>query len=105
MDPRHAKPADKYRRRWREQQPARGCHVVPQDEPCYKARNEPVTSFLPIARSLMNMDTATRERMKCKLDICYVMAKEGIALSKYTALYDLESQHDVDLGVAYRNDV
>ena len=43
--------------------------------------------------------------MKRKFDICYMMAKEGIALLKYTALYDLESRHDVDLGVAYRNDV
>ena len=43
--------------------------------------------------------------MKCKFDICYVIAKEGIAFSKYPALYDLESQHDVDLGVAHKNDV
>ena len=70
-----------------------------------KANNEPVMSFSTIARSLMNMDTATRERMKRKFDICYVMAKEGMAFSKYTALYDLERRHDVDLGVAYRNDV
>ena len=51
------------------------------------------------------MNATTRERMKCKFDICYVMAKEGIVFSKYPALYDLESQHDVDLGVAYKNDV
>ena len=31
--------------------------------------------------------------------------KEGIAFSKYPALYDLESRHEVDLGVAYKNDV
>ena len=46
------------------------------------------------------MDTATKERMKCKFDICYVMAKEGMAFTKYPALYDLESRHEVDLGVA-----
>ena len=67
-----------------------------------KANNELVTSFSTIARSLMNMDTATRERMKRKFDICYVVAKERIAFSKYTALYDFESRH---LRVAYRNDV
>ena len=44
----------------------------------------------------------TRERMKRKFDICFVMAKEGIAFSKYPALYDLESRHEVDLGVALR---
>ena len=70
-----------------------------------KANNESVTSFSPIGCSLMNMDASTRERMKHKLDICYVMAKEGIAFSKYPALYDLESQHNIDLGVAYKNDV
>ena len=67
--------------------------------------NESVTSYSPIVRSLLKMDDATRGRMKRKFDICYVMAKEGIAFSKYTALYDLESRHEVDLGVAYKNDV
>ena len=44
--------------------------------------------------------------MKHKFDICYVMAKEGIAFPKYPALYKfLESRHNVDLGVAYKNDV
>ena len=61
--------------------------------------------LLPVSHSLMNMDATTRERMKHKFDICYVMTKEGIAFSKYPALYDLNSQHDVDLGVAYKNDV
>ena len=70
-----------------------------------KANNQSVTSFSPIARSLMNMDATTRERMKRKFDTCYVMAKEGMAFSKYPALYDLESRHEVDLGVAYKNDI
>ena len=70
-----------------------------------KANNEPVTSFSPIGCSLMNMDATTRERMKSKFDICYVMAKKGIALSKHPALYDLESRHNIDLGGAYKNDV
>ena len=50
------------------------------------------------------MDATTRDGMKHKFDICYVTAKEGIAFSKYPALYDLESRHEVDLGVAYKND-
>ena len=70
-----------------------------------KANNQSVTSYSPIARCLMNMDATTRERMKRKFGICYVMAKEGIAFSKYPALYNLESRHEVDLGVACKNDV
>ena len=56
-----------------------------------KATNKSVTSFSLIGRSLMNMNAtcSTRERMKHKFDICYVMAKEGIAFSKYPALYKL----------------
>ena len=67
--------------------------------------NESVTSYSPIAHSLLKMDDTTRGRMKRKFDICYVMAKEAIAFSKYIALYDLESRHEVDLGAAYKNDV
>ena len=70
-----------------------------------KANNKSVTSFSPIGHSLKNMDASTKERMKRKFDIYYVMAKEGVAFSKYPALYDLESRHDVDVGVAYKNDV
>lgn len=54
-----------------------------------KANNEPVTSFSPFACSLMYMDATTRERMKHKFDICYVMAEQGMAFSKYPTLYDL----------------
>ena len=70
-----------------------------------KAHKEPVATYTPIARSLLNMDVATKDRMNRKFDICYVLAKEGISFSKYPALFDLESRHEVDLGVAYRNDV
>ena len=69
-----------------------------------KANNQSVTSFSPIAHSLMNMDATTRERMKRKFDIHYVTAKEGMAFSKYPALYNLEGRHEVDLGVAYKNE-
>ena len=31
--------------------------------------------------------------------------KEGIAFAKYSALYNLEERHEVDLGFAYKNDV
>ena len=70
-----------------------------------RASDEPVTSFSPIARCLMQMDETAKNRTMRKFDICYVMAKEGIAFAKYTALYNLEERHDVDLGIAYKNDV
>lgn len=67
-----------------------------------KATNQPITSYSPIARSLMRMDNQVMERMKKKFDICYIMAKEGIAFRKYPALHELEVRHGVDLGFAYR---
>ena len=48
------------------------------------------------------MDDAIKERMKKKFGICYVMAKEGLAFQKYPALHELEAQHGVDLGFAYK---
>ena len=67
-----------------------------------KATNQPITSYSPITRSLMRMDDQVMERMKKKFDICYIMAKEGIAFRKYPALHELEVRHGVDLGFAYR---
>ena len=67
-----------------------------------KATNQPITSYSPIARSLLRMDDQVIERMNKKFDICYVMAKEGLAFRKYPALHELEARHGVDLGFAYK---
>ena len=39
-----------------------------------KASNQLLTTYSPIARSLLVMDSAVQARMKIKFDICYVMA-------------------------------
>ena len=70
-----------------------------------RASNQPLTSYSPIARSLLVMDEAVQGHMKKKFDICYVMAKEGLSFRKYTALHELEERHGVDLGFAYKTDV
>ena len=44
-----------------------------------KASSEPVTSYAPIARALLMLDEPERARMRRKFDVCYLMAKEGIA--------------------------
>ena len=70
-----------------------------------KRRNEPVTSYSPIARSLLSssMDPAMRERIKKKFDISFVLAKEHIPFLKYPAIHELEERHGVDLGATYKN--
>ena len=67
-----------------------------------KASNLPITSYSPIARSLLTMDETVLGCMKRKFDICYVMAKESMAFRKYPALHALEECHGVDLGFAYK---
>jgi hypothetical protein len=67
-----------------------------------RANKEPGTSYAPIARSLLMLEESERGRMRRKFDLCYLMAKEGIAFEKYLVLYELEARHEVDLGPAYR---
>ncbi len=66
-----------------------------------KARNEPITSYSPIARSLLSnsMNPAVRERVNKKFDISFVLAKEHIPFTKYPAIHQLEERHGVDLGL------
>ena len=40
--------------------------------------------------------------MRKKFDICSVMTKENMAFRKYSALHELETRHDVELGSAYK---
>ena len=70
-----------------------------------KSRNDPVTSYSPIARSLLSssMDPAVRERVKKKFEISFVLAKEHITFLKYPAIHELEERHGVDLGATYKN--
>ena len=67
-----------------------------------RASGEPVTTYSPIARSLLTMDDAVLTRMKQKFDICYVMVKENLPFTKYSALHELELRHGVNLGQAYK---
>lgn len=66
-----------------------------------KAANKPVTSYAPIAQSLLSMEKTLQQKMCKKFDICYVLAKENLAFCKYPAIHELESRHGVDLGQSY----
>lgn len=39
------------------------------------------------------LDESKNERMKCKIDLCYLMAKEDMTFKKYAALYKLEAHY------------
>ena len=67
-----------------------------------RASRTPVVQYAPIARSLSMLSDVDRTRMQKKLDVCYLMAKEGIAFEKFVPLCELESRHGVELGHAYR---
>lgn len=71
-----------------------------------KSRNEAVTTYSPITRSLLSsasMDPAVRERVKKKFDISFVLAKEHVSFTKYPAIHELEERHGVVLGSTYKN--
>ena len=67
-----------------------------------KASKLPVTSYSPIARSLLTIDEGTQERLRKKFDICYVVAKQGLSFRKYPSIHALQERHDVNLGFSYK---
>ena len=67
-----------------------------------KATNQSITTYSPIACALLTMDRTVKERMIKKFDICFVMAKEGLAFRKYPSLHELEVRHGVDIGLSYK---
>ena len=44
-----------------------------------------------------------KKKMVRNFDMVYVIAKEGLAFTKYSAIYKLEARHGVDLGHADQN--
>ena len=68
-----------------------------------KARDEPVEYYAPIARSLLRMeDDSEKEKLKRKFEICYVLAREGIAFFKYPTFHALAESQGVDIGSSYK---
>ena len=57
-----------------------------------------------LARSMLRIDPNTRARLSKKFDVCYLLAKEGLPFKKYPKNLELESRHEVDVGLAYRSD-
>lgn len=66
-----------------------------------KAANQSVATYAPIARSFLRLEESVKTKMKLKFDICYLMAKEGMAFEKYPSLHQLESRHGVSIGSNY----
>ena len=56
-----------------------------------------------LIRSMLRIDPSTRARLSKKFDVCYLLAKEGLPF-KYPKVLELESRHEVDVGLAYRSD-
>ena len=66
-----------------------------------KVANQSIATYAPIDKSFLNLQTSVKAKMKIKFDICYLMAKEGMAFEKFPSLHQLESRHGVDIGSNY----
>ena len=71
-----------------------------------KQHSENICDYAPIARAILqpSMDEATRQRLKRKFEIAYMVVKENLAFKKIKPLCDMEESHGVDIGTSYRND-
>ncbi len=67
-----------------------------------RAQNLPAELYAPIARSLAVLDGREKERMTRKFEICYVLAREGIAFLKYPPFHALAESQGVELGSSYK---
>ena len=53
-----------------------------------KASKVPLPHYALIAKCFSKMDAVTKERLKKKFDVCYLLAKENMAFLKYPAILD-----------------
>ena len=70
-----------------------------------KQQSTNVCDYTPIARSLfrVSMNATTKEGIRRKFDIAYVMAKKNLTFTKMPSICDLEERHSVDLCAGYKN--
>ena len=69
---------------------------------CAKAQNKLIETYAPIVCLLTTMDEEEKTRMRYKCEICYVLAREGLAFHKYPTFHSLVERQGVRLGSSYR---
>ena len=71
-----------------------------------KQQSSNVVEYAPIARCFAHasIDEATREKIKKKVDIAYMIAKEKMAFTKMKPICELQERHGVNLGNGYKTD-
>ena len=67
-----------------------------------KGKKGASTGYASIAHALLMLDESEKGRMRHKLELCYLMAKKGIAFEECVVLYEPEARHDGDLSHAYK---
>jgi hypothetical protein len=67
-----------------------------------KAMGCPLQDYAPIVKSLVVLDDALKAKLKAKFEICYVLAKEGLAFVKYAPFHALADHQGVKLGQTYK---
>ena len=67
-----------------------------------KAQGKPVETHAPTAHSLLVLDDSEKRKMTRKFEICYVLAREGLAFLKYPSFHALAVHQGVELGSAYK---
>ena len=69
-----------------------------------KEQSSTVTEYSPLFRSFTKMDLTTNRKIRWKFDTAYTIAKEGMAFTKMSSLFQLQDRHGTNLGFSYRND-
>ena len=70
--------------------------------PKLKLNKQPIESYAPIARLLLTMDDQLLAQMRHKFEICYTLAREGLAFLKYPVFHSLAERQGVLLGSLYK---
>ena len=65
-----------------------------------------VREYAAIAAVLLqaSMDDTTRQQMKHRFDVAYMIVKENLMFTKMKAVCELEERYDAELGQSYKND-
>ncbi len=67
-----------------------------------KANKEPIEQYSQIAQLFSTVSSDQMPKIKHKFEICFTLAKEGVAFAKYPTFHSLAERQGVNLGSSYR---
>ena len=68
-----------------------------------RSNKRPVETYSRIAQLLLSVNPQEMSKIRHKFELCFMLAKEGVAFARYPSFHSLAERQGVDLGSSVKD--